>query len=401
MATTSMPTLSTEPKLVDWDVAVATVRRLAKPGPEVTAAEARAVVAELRGAADEATDHVREFTGLDAGRGTAPVMVIDRVGWAQANCDAFADVLAPLADKVAERMNEKSNKSNKSNRSNKSNKSNKESADTSADGPTGGGVRQIVGSARPSALGAKLAGVEAGGLLAYLSARVLGQFDPFYESADGTARGRLLLVAPNVVTVERELQVDPHDFRRWVCLHEETHRVQFTAVPWMRDFLRERIHEFVAETELEPSALASRLREAFTAIVGSLRSDDKPSIVELVQTPRQREILETLTGVMSLLEGHAEYVMDGVGPAVVPSVSEIRAKFQKRRAGTSKLDQVVRRVLGLEMKMAQYRDGEKFVRAVVDDVGRDVFNRVWSSPDSLPTKAEIGDPALWLARVGR
>lgn len=363
----STMTAPRQTSLVDWDVAVATTRRLARPGPEVTAAEARAVVAELRDVADEATDHVRAFTGLDAGRGTAPVVVIDRVGWAQANCDSFADILSPLLEKVGERIAEKGKASERG---------------------------------RGSQIGAKLAGVEAGGLLAYLSARVLGQFDPFYSSADGSARGRLMLVAPNVVHVERELSVDPHDFRRWVCLHEETHRVQFTAVPWMRDFLRDRIHEFVAETELDPSALVTRLREAAASVLGSLRAESRPSLVELVQTPRQAEILETLTGVMSLLEGHAEYVMDGVGPSVVPSVAEIREKFQKRRGGSGRLDQAIRRVLGLDMKMAQYRDGEKFVRTVVDRAGQDVFNRVWAAPENLPSKAEINEPDRWLRRVG-
>ena len=122
----------------------------------------------------------------------------------------------------------------------------------------------------------------------------------------------------------------------------------------------------------------------------------------LHKTPAQREILSRLTAVMSLLEGHADYVMDGVGPDVVPSVAEIREKFQKRRAsGASRLDMVLRRLLGLDAKLRQYRDGERFVRAVVDEAGMAGFNRVWTSPNTLPTKAEIAKPAEWIARVRR
>ncbi|WP_181010482.1 zinc-dependent metalloprotease, partial [Streptomyces sp. SM14] len=124
------------------------------------------------------------------------------------------------------------------------------------------------------------------------------------------------------------------------------------------------------------------------------------SLVDLVQTPRQREILERLTAVMSLLEGHADYVMDGVGPQVVPTVAEIREKFtQRRQAGAGRLDRVLRRLLGMDAKLRQYRDGERFVRAVVDQAGMAGFNKVWTSPNTLPTKDEIAKPEEWVARV--
>lgn len=69
-------------------------------------------------------------------------------------------------------------------------------------------------------------------------------------------------MAPNIVQVERELDVDPHDFRLWVCLHEETHRTQFGAVPWLRDHVQSEVQSFLAETDVEPVALLERLREA-------------------------------------------------------------------------------------------------------------------------------------------
>jgi coenzyme F420 biosynthesis associated uncharacterized protein len=354
-----MTRLHDGPQLVDWDTAVATATRLARPGPSVTPAEARAAVAELRRSAAEAEGHVRGFTRLTASSGSAPVVVVDRPGWVQANTEAFEQVLGPLGELIAQRR-----------------------------GP---------GKSGTSAVSSRLAGVQVGALLAYLSGRVLGQFDPFHD-AEGRL-GRLLLVAPNVVSIERELEVDPTDFRMWVCLHEETHRVQFTAVEWLREFLRSQIRAFVSETEVDADALASRLREAVGAVVGSLRGQSDVSLVEVVQTPRQREILDRLTGLMSLLEGHAEYVMDGVGPEVVPSVAEIRSKFTRRRSGTGPVDQAIRRVLGLEMKMRQYRDGAAFVRAVVDAVGVEDFNRVWTSPETLPTKAEITDAPAWIERV--
>ncbi|WP_338677477.1 zinc-dependent metalloprotease [Streptomyces sp. SCSIO 30461] len=363
------------PGMVDWNLAVATATRLVRPGPDVSRDEARAVVAELRRHAKASEEHVRAFTRMipdgHAPEDT-PVLVVDRPGWVKANVAGFRQLLAPLLDKLQERRS-----------------------------ATPGGA--VFG-----ALGGKVTGVELGMLLSFLASRVLGQYETFapvsreLPGAPGS-NGRLLLVAPNIVHVEREMDVAPHDFRLWVCIHEETHRTQFTAVPWLRDHLEGEIQAFLAETDVDPTAVLERLREAAQALAGGRpegEEDEGRSLVELVQTPQQREILGRLTAVMSLLEGHADFVMDGVGPQVVPSVGEIREKFQARRArGASRLDVALRKLLGLDAKLRQYRDGERFVRAVVGEVGMDGFNRVWTSPNTLPTKAEIAKPADWVARV--
>ncbi|MEV5401922.1 zinc-dependent metalloprotease [Streptomyces albidoflavus] len=393
-------------EMVDWKLAVTTASRLARPGPEITREEAREVVAELRGHAVAAEEHVRAFTGMTtAARHDTPVLVVDRPGWIEANVAGFRSLLKPLMTKMRARR---------------------------GNGPGG----MIAG-----AVGGKVTGVELGVLLSFLSSRVLGQYETFAPATrelpgapDGG--GRLLLVAPNIVHVERELGVDPHDFRLWVCLHEETHRTQFTAVPWLRDHLEAEIQAFLAETDVDAGTLLERLSDAVQAFTGGRRGEsaepsatgtatdtdtapetepgarsgahapeqdiDGRSLVDLVQTPAQREILARVTAVMSLLEGHADYVMDGVGPQIVPSVVEIREKFQRRRAaGANRLDQILRRLLGLDAKLRQYRDGERFVRAVVEEVGMEGFNRVWTSPNTLPTPAEITHPAEWIARVHR
>ncbi|MFJ7592542.1 zinc-dependent metalloprotease [Streptomyces sp. NPDC097617] len=362
-------------EMVDWNLAVATAIRLVRPGPEVTRDEARAVVAELRRHARTSEQHVREFTRMiPAGAAVpdTPVLVVDRAGWVKANVAGFRELLQPLLGKMQDRRA----------------------------GAPGGAVL--------GAVGGKITGVELGMLLSFLASRVLGQYETFAPvSRDlpaSAAGGRLLLVAPNIVHVERELEVHPHDFRLWVCLHEETHRTQFTAVPWLRAHLEGEIQTFLGATEVDPSTVLERIREAAQSFAGARpdaeSGDEGRSLVELVQTPEQREILARLTAVMSLLEGHADFVMDGVGPQVVPSVAEIREKFQQRRAsGAGRLDAALRKLLGLDAKLRQYRDGERFVRAVVGQVGMDGFNRVWTSPNTLPTKAEIARPADWVARV--
>jgi len=346
--------------MVDWELAATIGGRVAGQGPQVGAAEAAAVVAELRGAADRSTGLVRDFTGLVAEERTAPVLVVDRPGWVRANSDAFATMLGPVMDKLVEKKGP----------------------------PTG--ITQAVGS--------RVTATEVGLLLGFLASRVLGQFDPFHGSPHDVAgtpsplAGRLLLVAPNVVHVERELHADPHDFRLWVCLHEETHRVQFTAVPWLRDHLFSEITA-LADT-LDPGGM---LEDGVKRVSEVLRGTG--SVIDALSTPEQKEILDRVTGVMSLLEGHADVVMDGVGPQVIGSVAEIRKKFDQRRKGVGVLDRFLRRMLGLDAKMAQYRDGATFVRHVVDKVGMADFNAVWERPAHLPSKAEIAAPDTWVSRV--
>ncbi|MDH6112234.1 coenzyme F420 biosynthesis associated uncharacterized protein [Kitasatospora sp. MAP12-15] len=376
--------------MVDWNLAVATATRLARPGPQVTRDEARAVVAELREHARVAEGAVREYTGMRStslsADGAAPVLVVDRPGWVRANIAGFRTVIRPLEQKLMAR-------------------------------------RAVTpGGALLSAMGEKVTGVEVGAVLALLSGKVLGQYETFAAAEperavphtpdspaglfdqprlgpDQPGPGRLLLVAPNIVQVERELDVHPHDFRLWVCLHEETHRTQFTAVPWLRDHVQSEVQSFLAETDIEPTALLERLREV---LAPSGERAQRDTLLEVVQTPAQREILNRLTAVMSLLEGHADVVMDGVGPSVVPSVGEIREKFQRRRdKGANRLDLLLRRLLGMDAKLRQYQDGAVFVRGVVDRIGMDGFNRVWTSPNTLPTKDEIHNPSAWVARVGR
>jgi coenzyme F420 biosynthesis associated uncharacterized protein len=383
--------------MIDWDVAISTGVRFARQGPDVSLADARAVVAELRGLTAVVQQPVREVTGLTSQGAVGPVAVVDRPGWIRANVGGFRVVLEPLADRLAERGNAV---------------------------PGAGSVFGSVGS--------RVTGMQAGLILAYLSSRVLGQYELFLPPGEGTSAsangngsangnangtlganarsgaaggtsagvGRLTLVAPNIVMIERELGVDPHDFRRWVCLHEETHRVQFTSIPWLRGYVQGMMTEFLLASDLDTTAILDRMRSAASAVAGVVRGGESESLIEAIQTPAQRALLDKLTAVMTLVEGHGDYVMDAVGPQVVPSVAEIREKFSHRRGSQSRPEQLLRRILGIDMKMKQYEQGSRFVSMVVAEAGMAGFNKVWTSPQTLPTRPELENPREWLERVG-
>ena len=343
--------------LIDWDLAATTAKRLAPAPPPGSRQEADAAVAELLSATEVAAKHVAELTRLDEPPVTALTRVVDRPGWVDVNASGMAKLMGPLVDKLA-----------------------------SANPP--GKIAEAVGG--------KVTGAQAGALLGFMSGKVLGQFE-FFDRAGG----QLMLVAPNIVDVERKLEINPSDFRLWVCLHEVTHRVQFTAVPWLRSHMMAQIEELTGSMDADPAALRERLSSAVGELVNAARGrGDGTGLLAAVVTPEQREVIDRITAFMSLIEGHAEYVMNAVSPEVIPSQPVIEARFaQRRRKGGNPLDKVMRRLLGLDAKTRQYVEGSAFVRGVVDRAGLDEFNAVWAGPQNLPTRAELAAPGDWLARI--
>ncbi len=343
--------------LIDWELAARSAKRFSPGSPDVSRREADDVVGELYRATAEAADHVAHLTLLQEPPVTAVTRVIDRPAWIDANANGMRTVMTPLVERLTE------------------------------DTPMSRVAERV---------GGRLTGVQVGVVLGFLSGKVLGQFEFFDRPG-----GQLLLVAPNLVAVERQLKVDPHDFRLWVCLHEVTHRVQFTAVPWLRQHMLDEVDALGSSIDADPAELRRRLSGAVGELVKVVRGQGNGSgVLSVLATPEQREVLDRVTAFMSLVEGHAEYVMNAVSPTVIPSQKVIESRFgSRRRRGGNPLDRLLRRVLGMEAKTRQYIDGSAFVRTVVERIGVTDFNAIWTSRETLPTRAEIADPGRWIARV--
>ena len=347
---------------VDWELASSLGRRFVKPGPEVSSVEAQEVVADLNRSAAAAVEPVRRTTGLVADQADHRTIVVDRAAWIDSNVTGMRLITAALERHLDDRRDPHS-------------------------------AMALAGS--------KATAVQVGTMLSWVATKVLGQFEAVTPPGEP---GRLLLVAPNIVATERRLEIPSADFRMWVCLHEETHRVQFGAVPWLSDHFTSEVHTYLAATDDDARSTLARVLAGVRDRVPSSANDEgesgqRPGLLDLVQSPEQRDILDRLTALMSLLEGHADVVMDEVGPIIVPSVAVIRARFNQRRHRASGLDGALRRLLGLDRKMRQYTEGAGFVRGVVDRIGMSGFNAVWSGPENLPALSEIADPAAWIARV--
>lgn len=337
---------------VDWSLAAKAGIKLARGGPAMSRYTAETATAELAEASKRAELPVREVTGLADGLPVPAADVLDRAGWITAASRSMAHL-------------------------------------TGAD-PDGSG-NLIVG---------KPAGLQAGAMLAYLSSAILGQYDPFTGE-----HGTLLLVTPNIVSVERSLRLNPSDFRLWVCLHEVTHRVQFSSSPWLAEYMKESVETLGATVDESMTDVVGRL----TAELRSRKEPDSSDgataggiigLLRASQAEPQRDALDRMLVLGTLLEGHADHVMDAVGPAVVPSVATIRAAFDKRRQRKSNpVQRIIKMLLGMDAKMAQYVRGKAFVDAAVLKVGMEQFNTIWTGPETLPLLDEIDNPDAWVKRV--
>ena len=340
-------------RAVDWGFAATVGARLARPAPPVSDYTRDQVVDELAAASRRAEPPVREVTGLHTDGPIPDARIVDRPQWIRAASESMRVMTG------------------------------------GADGPARG----------LAAFTGRVAGAQTGAVLAFVSSGILGQYDPF-----GVDGGRLLLVYPNVIAVERQLRVDPGDFRLWVCLHEVTHRVQFTANPWLAQYMSQSLATLTEDFGEELGAVAGRLLDYLKDRRDGIPEDPNAAgilgLMRAVQSEPQRTAMDRLLVLGTLLEGHADHVMDAVGPAVVPSVATIRHRFEGRRQRKHPpLQRILRALLGVDAKMAQYTRGRAFVDHVVQRVGMQRFNAVWTGPETLPLPDEIDHPQRWIDRV--
>ena len=336
-------------RTVDWGFAATVGQRLARPGPPSTDYTRRQVVDNLATAAKAAEPPVRDVTGLQTDGVVPEARIVDRSGWIRAAAESMRAMTG------------------------------------GTDKPRG-------------VISGRVTGAQTGALLAFVSSGILGQYDPFNDG------GTLLLVYPNVIAVERQLRVEPSDFRLWVCLHEVTHRVQFTANPWLSGYMSKARGVLTQESGEDVARVLGRLAD-FARSRGDSSSDDPHSqgilgLLRAVQSEPQREALDQMLVLGTLLEGHADHVMDAVGPVVVPSVTAIRSRFDERRHRKQPpLQRLLRALLGIDAKLSQYTRGKAFVDHVVNRVGMERFNTIWTGPDTLPRPIEIEFPQRWIDRV--
>ncbi len=343
--------------MVDWELARRIAGLAAGQGTEEEPPfDAVVLSAEMEGP-------VAGYTGLALASPTPPAEVVSRAEWAAVNLDTLSHILDPVAARLDDRLG--------------------------FAGPLAGALR--------AAAAATLA-AEAGLVMGYLSSRVLGQYDVSLLGAE--TEPRLLFVDANLSGAVRDLDVDADSFGRWICAHELTHVFQFQGVPWLREHMSGLLHRYVETLEVRIDSGSagglpslpdpSRIVEAFR----------EGGLAALVQSPEQQALMDEIQAAMSVIEGYSEHVMDAIAAEVIPDHERLREAMDRRRRSRSAPQRIIERLLGFDVKLRQYELGKRFADGVVALGGIEALNRVWASPEALPSAGELQHPGQWLKRTG-
>ena len=346
---------------VDWELARRVAVRAAGREPFAESYLAQSLQRDFEEATAEAEELVAQATGLRSLAGPARARVTDRNGWVTANVGSFQRLLRPLTDKLEGRTS----------------------------GVTG-------------AVASRVAAVEVGMLLGWMSARVLGQYDMLVvdEPAEIDDQDVVYYVGPNVLALEKRFAFPPREFRLWLALHEVTHRAQFTGVPWLREHYLDLVRQTLDSVDPDPRQILDILARVVEEARKGRGALADGGLASLVASPQQRITLDKIGGLMSLLEGHGDITMDRAGAGRVPSAARFARVLRDRRANASPVAKVLQRLIGLEAKINQYAQGERFIEEVERlGGGPAALEPVWRGASWLPTLPEIREPEEWLSRV--
>jgi coenzyme F420 biosynthesis associated uncharacterized protein len=350
--------------VISWETATQVAARVARRQQPFTAYERNSLETDFAELTPLAEELVEAETGLRSLAGPARARVTDRNQWVDANVASFQRLLRPVIDKLGARME-------------------------------GAGHWSPV----PARLSRNLAGTEMGLLLGWMSTRVLGQYDQLIiEDENPDDQDIVYYVGPNILAIERKHGFDPKEFRLWLALHEVTHRAQFTGVPWMRQHFLSLVERTMDGFDPDPKQLMKALQRSADSIRSGQNPLEEGGIITLLAGPEQYQAIQEIGGMMSLLEGHGDITMDRAGADRIPSAARFSEVLRQRRRqhGLAKL---LSMLIGLDAKLRQYEQGERFIERVEQAGGPGLLARVWEAPSWLPSWSEIRDPDRWVSRA--
>lgn len=344
---------------VDWDLALRVAGRISSKEPFSKSYHYASLGPDFERFTAQAEELVAAETGLVSLAGPATGRVTDRMGWVEANINSFQRLLRPFTDRLDDKM----------------------------DSPLGAATR-------------KIAGAEVGALLGWMSTRVLGQYDLLViEDEDPDDQDIVYYVGPNILGLEKRYGFPSDEFRLWIALHECTHRAQFTGVPWLREHFLSLVSKTLDAVDPDPNRMLESFKRIMTDVREGNATLDNGGLATLLASPEQRDLIEQISGMMSLLEGHGDITMDRAGGDLLPSSPRFSRVLRDRRSQSGGLTKLIQKLVGIEAKMAQYAQGERFVEMVEAAGGTDLLSAAWRAPEWLPTMEEIREPQEWIDRV--
>jgi len=317
---------------------------------------------------------VADHTGLTAPVDVTRIRAVRRAEWVEANVNGLRELFEPGAERLARALTEA------------------QARESTGEPEAAGTIGAVLNQMAPLLVGAQV-----GAVIGSLGQRVLGQYEiPLPRRSEPA----LLYVVPNIAALEREWSLPSDEFRAWVALHETAHAFQL-GQPWVRDHFLSLVQEVASGLDFDLSALENRLE--------GLDLSDPQRLAEALGGPgellesslndEQRLLLRRIQAFMAAAEGHAEHVMNAVGRRILGSYERIDEAMRRRHEGRSEEERAVERMLGIDLKLEQYRLGRAFCERVVELTDELTLSRMWRDAESLPSMPELEEPTLWLSRI--
>ncbi len=255
---------------------------------------------------------------------------------------------------------------------------------------------KTVGQSVAAGVNRRMMSAQVGVLLGVLARKVLGQYDLSLLAPEPTG-GALYFVEPNIDRIQRNLDLDAHDFRLWIALHETTHAYEFEAYPWVREHFNSLLRRYFDTVNEQLQGFKGGIGPILSRLLENMGKGQH--WMEAIQTPTQRAIFNELQALMSLVEGYSNHIMNAIGKQVLPNFEEIERRIEERKGARPLAEQLFNRITGMDLKMAQYQQGQQFVDTVVQRRGIDFATKAWQRAENLPTMDEIRAPEQWIRRM--
>ncbi len=350
-------------KLVDWPRVEEQALRMVRNAPGGVIANRQEWNRRYRQMVTESTRVITQYTGMHLQEPLTAVYVFDRQDWIRANLDGFQRLFGRI-EEIQSQLKQSG----------------------------------TLASVLMVEMNRTVLSMQLGVLVGYLARRVLGQYDLSLLGKEAVTTGNLYFVEPNIARIEKELSLPGDDLRMWIALHETTHAYEFEGNPWLREHFNSLLEGYFENLNAQMQRF--RGARAVLRVAERLRADEqREGWMELFMSSEQRQLFRKIQGIMSLLEGYSNHIMNTVGETILPDFQQIKDRIEQRHKRNSIADKIFARLTGLNLKMEQYRLGEIFVNDVVNRKGIQFMNRVWNGPEALPSMDEIRQPERWIRRI--
>jgi len=243
-------------------------------------------------------------------------------------------------------------------------------------------------------------GMVAGSMVGHLARRSFGQYDLPVPRA---ASDELMVVPANLDEFAEGWSIPADDLRMWVCIQEvATHTI--LRLDHVRGAVEDFLTAYAEGFEPDPGALETKLGSFDITDANDPAGlqkvfGDPELVLGAIQSDAQRALLPRFEALIATIVGYVDHTVDTIAATLLGNGPMIAEAVRRRRVEATDADRFVERLFGLELTQATYDRGRAFVDGIVDRSGADALARLWTSPETLPTPAEIDAPGLWLARL--